>query len=89
MSSEEALDRREARTWTERMGSHLADTVSAGERAGAEYFTDLLEAAGELKAVRLKVLLGRCYELIAKSKVDNETVSPDHGFLDEILAELK
>lgn len=59
-------------TWNERMASEIcsAATLSEGLVAG------ILEAAGELKCVRLKVLLGRCLEIIMENW-DNHRLTPE------------
>lgn len=48
-----------------------------------------LEMAGELKAVRLKILLARCYEILYSAFEASSTPTVDAAFLDEVLAELK
>lgn len=72
-------------TWNERMAAEIccSGTLSEGVVAG------ILEAAGELKAVRLKVLLGRCWEIIAESIDADRAAYTADGFLDEILEALK
>ena len=48
-----------------------------------------LEAAGEMKAVKLKVLLARAYEIIGIASKNEETPQPDDDFLIEIKEALK
>lgn len=68
------------KTWKDRITEELSrDTPTAGEVACA------LEAYAEMKCVRLKVLLARCYELMNASESRDEAVSLNPGFLDVVL----
>lgn len=46
-----------------------------------------LQAAGELKAVRLKVLLGRCYEVISWAKESGGLPVLEEDFLNDVFNE--
>ena len=48
-----------------------------------------LEAAGEMKTVKLKVLLGRCYEIIGIADTNRMMPQQDDDFLKEIKDALK
>lgn len=60
-----------------------ADTLSKGLVEG------ILEAAGEMKAVRLKVLLARAFEIILDSESNERPADTDDTFLDEVREALK
>lgn len=70
-------------SWTKKAAIELAKSSSECTLTAGMVET-LLEAAGELKCVELKVALGRCYELLA-----NKRGVPDDGFLENLLELLK
>lgn len=75
-------------SWNERMADALAElgAITGDSRAVVVL---ALEAAGELKAARLKILLGRCWEVIAIAKSSAEEPNVTDGFLDEVLEATK
>ena len=74
-------------SWAARMAKAHYEGHSDG--AEPEVIEVLLEAAGELKAVRLKILLARCYEVLAIAKANEVMPQTDDEFLDDILKEIK
>ncbi len=68
-------------TWIKRVAKELAEQETAPSAALLEA---ALEAAGEMTAVRLKVLLAQCYEIIGHSRTTEKVANPDDDFLDEI-----
>lgn len=78
-----------AETWAKKNARFLSDLISNESEIKVEYLENLLETAGELKCVRLKILLARCYELISASRVNNVTVRSDQDFESEILKEIQ
>ena len=73
------------KSWNRRMAEQLAAVAGDAERLPADFIEVALEAAGEMKAIRLKVLLGRCYEVLAESDHTQEQAHPEEEFLAEVL----
>lgn len=71
--------------WIDRMAEELSKATEG--RYSVESIKGILEAAGEIRAVRLKIMLGRCYEMIGIAKTNECIPQPDSGFLDEIAKE--
>jgi hypothetical protein len=79
----------EGKSWNRRMAEYVTHQAQTdAEALTVEGVESILEAAGELKAVRCKMLLGRCYELMSISVADGGAARPDDGFLEAVLAEL-
>lgn len=73
--------------WSRRMAEQLQKCN--GRDYTPEIFEAILEAAGELKTVRLKVLLGRCYEILnSATEADAAPIMGDK-FLAEVLQEIQ
>lgn len=72
------------KSWNRRMAEQLAKECETSQPT-AEFFEAILEAAGELKAVRCKIMLGRCYETIRTSRVTGQEVDSTEGFEKAIL----
>lgn len=70
-------------SWCRRMAQNHVDNFDGG--AGVDTIELMLEAACELKAVRLKILLARCYEIICNLEQNTEY----EVLLDSILEEIK
>ena len=71
-------------SWMRRIAYAIGETVDQRNQIIAA-----LEAAGEMKAVKLKVLLGRCYEIIAIADANQMKPQQDDDFLEEIKGALK
>lgn len=72
--------------WIQRTAEELAkleDRLTPGAVEAA------LEAAGELKAIRLKILLGRCYEILRESNEREEQAGMDNDFLEVVKREIE
>lgn len=72
----------EVKPWIRRMAEGLADVHNSID---AEGIMAILEAAGELKTARLKILLARCYELLSAT----DGTPFEEEFLREILNEIR
>lgn len=70
----------ESKTWAQRMAEELADKENP-----ACLILAALEAAAEIKAVRLKVLIGRCYEILGAAKNNGGVPCMDEDFLTELI----
>lgn len=68
------------KTWKDRICTELSEA-----EASPEAIACALEAYAEMRCVKLKVLLGRCYELMSASENRDEAVTPDNGFLQTVL----
>ncbi len=75
-------------SWFDKMAQEMA-ALSSNTEPTAEFFRACLEAAGEIKAVRLKVLLAQTREIIVASTSFGDAAKYDDGFIDKIDAELK
>ncbi len=73
-------------SWSERMAEVMASAHD--DKPTAEFFRLALEAAGELKAVRLKVLLSRAVAVIDAAIQYGDAPKFDDDFLDECRKEL-
>lgn len=74
----------EQNTWAHRIATELAEREnSVGTIVAA------LEAAAEMKCVSLKVLIGRCYEILGAAKSADSTPCMDEDFLDELSKAMK
>lgn len=75
------------KSWNRRMAEQLAE-IGAGAFT-ADIIEATLEAAGEIKCVRLKVALGRCLEIIRTSEAYDTAASIPSEFSEEAYALLK
>lgn len=71
--------------WCERMAAELAKLEG---NITADIIKASLEAAGELRCVRLKILLARCLEVIQHSRSADTTANCNDEFEAEVEAEL-
>lgn len=70
-------------TWKQRMAKELSLVAPTAETVECA-----LEAYAEMKTVRLKILLGRCYEILETSRSTNEEARTTETFENLILQEL-
>ena len=75
------------KSWEDRMIGILTDAFPDG--CPHETYRTLMTTAVEIKAVKLKILLGRCYEIIELSKHADVPANPDDDLGKEILEALK
>jgi hypothetical protein len=79
----------QAKPWNRRMAECMSRSSFEKEEEDADMMEIALEAAGELKCVRLKIMLARCYEMMSESDSSDEKVNLPEGFLDDVLEALK
>lgn len=67
-------------TWVDKMATALTDERDVNHPPNKAEIICALEAVAEMKTVKLKVLLGRCYEVLRVA----EDISLDEDFLSDI-----
>jgi len=73
------------KTWARRM----AEFLHGRSELSVDDYETALDMAGELKCVRLKILLARCWEMMSESESADAKVNVGDGFLDEVFAEFR
>lgn len=85
----------EPKSWLERTALEISELAAKEPTAPAdliltpELALTFLEAAGEMKAIRAKVLLGKCWAFLKAVDATGEALTSPDGLLDAIEAELK
>lgn len=70
--------------WSTRMAAELFCLANQGS-VEVGLFEAALEAAGEVKAVRLKVLLAQCYQILKDLMTSTGSgLGVEEGFMDEV-----
>ena len=59
-------------TWAKRVADEVEAIGESAEAVKAPLIEAILESAGEMKAGRAKILLGRCYEILRTLSKDPE-----------------
>ena len=74
--------------WVKRMASSIANATHEDNDNLSDAIEAALEAAGEMKCLRLKMILGRAFKVIRLSCETKMPVNLDDDFLDHLRDEL-